>query len=196
MKIGDAPRPEPGPGGGIRALLGRLPVRLLLAALSGLLCWAMMYLELPGGLLLEGGIFGTLVLVPFIAAPRHRIGRALALIAGGAVIHQIVVKLAANGYDDHLRDQAAIIVSGLLGALLVTALTVLAAPMRPGWKTGLKLWVCVAASGIVGSLPLALLWAQDDWSSLSFAFTYVLWQVLVCASLRLGSQPLSPNSRS
>jgi hypothetical protein len=196
QKTGDARGPEPRPGQGVPALLGRLQGRLLLAALSGLLAWAIMDWELTGALLLDGGIFGALVLVPFIAVPRHRIMRALALVAGGAVIHQIVVGLAANGYDNHLRDQPAIILSGLLGALLAAALTVLVAPLRPGWKTGWKLWVCVAASGIVGSLPLSLLWGRVDGSSLSFAATYVLWQVLVCASLRLGSQPPSPDCRS
>ena len=71
QKSGDAREPEPGPGRGIRALLGALQGRLLLAALSGLLGWAIMYRELPGGMLLAGALFGALVLMPVIAAPRH-----------------------------------------------------------------------------------------------------------------------------
>jgi hypothetical protein len=167
-------------------------MRLLLAALSGLLSsLSSIYLPLPSdyGHLLEGGVFGALVLVPFVGAVRWRIGRAIVLVAGGMAINFLAINLAIYLHDAlaaHEHLWTAITPSGLFGALLVAALTQVVAPLRAGWK----LWAYVSVAGIAGGLLFSLPPVSNLGDAVPIA-GYVGWQVLVCAALYFGSERLA-----
>jgi hypothetical protein len=156
----------------------------LLAVLSGLSTWPTASIPWPQDErnLLSGGLFGVLVLVPFLESPRAQIGRALALVAGGMAIHFIAVKLAVSLVWQHVPLGIAVAVAGLLGALLVAALTQAAVPLRAGWK----LWVYAGVAGIAGGLLLNL--ALDTNRDAAVAAGYAAWQVLVCLSLQAGAR--------
>lgn len=161
-----------------------LQARLGLAALSGSLVWPLQQLPLPweGATVLSGALFGALVLMPFLAAAHTQIGRALALVAGGAAIHLVCLKLAASLYGGALGPDLAIMASGLIGALLAAALTCLVVPLAAGWL----LWVCVGAAGLAGGFLVAR-WGLGTRLALLWMAAYAAWQMLVCAALYFGT---------
>jgi hypothetical protein len=127
------------------------------------------------------------VLVPFLAPDRWSIGRVLALIAGGMLIHSMSVRLAGHLYRAstlHAPLWVAFTTAGIAGALLVAVLGRAVIPLRAGWT----LWAHAAGAGLVGGLLLglpSLLHQGQVWSG-----GFVAWQVLVCAALCLaGARP-------
>lgn len=73
------------------------PTRLLLTVISGASYWplsAVVVFASGPHLGLTGGIFGLLVLVPFIEAESRRIARALALVVASIGIHTLSFMLA------------------------------------------------------------------------------------------------------
>jgi hypothetical protein len=134
------------------------------------------------GYVSTGVAFGALVLVPFLPARRGRIASVIALLAGSILSYALVVELATEGYGPaNLDDDASIVVSGLLGAVLVGALTKFVVPLRTsGW-----FWLGVPAAGLFGGLVFALVWdSSNDVLSLS---GYLVWQVAVCLALYSGT---------
>jgi hypothetical protein len=164
-------------------------LRLLLAALSGVLAGlAMERLSWPQAYrsLLQGGLFGALVLVPFLGAVPGRFGRALALVVGGMAIQVASVRIATSLYGlpaVHARPWLAFAAAGLAGALLVAALVTAVAPGRAGWR----LWALVPSAGLAGGLLLA--WPLLTHQGIVWLHGFTAWQVLVCLALWLGSQP-------
>lgn len=168
------------------ALLHKRPLlRALLALLSGLSLLPLLYLGgldglggLPFGLLLTGGVFGALVLVPFIEAPQRRLLRALALVAAAALIHWGAVRLTAY-LDRHVHGPpaygaAAVIcgVPGLTAALLCALLTVYLAPLR----SAVKVIAATSAAGFVGALAFVF--------PVPFGVSgYIIWQLVVFLAL-------------
>lgn len=164
------------PRGRVLALWRELPkLRTLLVLVSGLSMLPLLArVALPYGVLVAGAVFGALVLVPFIEAPRARLLRALALVAGAALIHWGSVRLGAS-LDQHLQGgygAAAVIcgVPGLTGALLCALLTALVAPLRP-------VWTVVAVTSVAGFFG-----AQAFFFALPLG-GYLLWQLLVFLAL-------------
>jgi hypothetical protein len=145
-----------------------------------------MNLPLPLDLraLLQGAVFGGLVLVPFLAPDRWRIGRVLMLLAGGMLIHYLSVRLTGHLYGAsalHAPLWVVFTTAGIAGALLVAALGRAVLPLRAGWT----LWTHTALAGLAGGLLLglpSLLHQGQVWSG-----GFVAWQVLVCAALCLES---------
>jgi hypothetical protein len=172
------------------------PIRLLLAALSGLL--AGLVLALPWTLelrsLLQGAVFGALVLVPFLRPVRWRLARAVVLVAGGMAIQLIAVRLTVHLYTHPLAGAhphlwVAITLAAIAGALLVAALAQAAIPL-PG---GSQLWAPVGLAGLLGGLALGLPPALG--MSAGWTFGLVIWQVLVCAALYVGGMHLPSHTR-
>ena len=122
--------------------------------------------------------FGALVLVPFVPATRRRIGSAIALVAGSILSYALVVEFALEAYGPaNLDDTTSIVVSGVLGAVLVGALTKLVVPLR----TSAWFWLAVPVAGLLGGFYFASVWESDnDAVSLS---GYLVWQVAVCLAL-------------
>lgn len=175
-----------------------LPKRVLLAAVSGASVWLVH--EALDGLpeaweafdsqyatyVPVGAIFGALVLVPFLPVWRQRIGAVAALVLGSIVIYGLVAELALNQYGPlSLEYELAIVVSGLLGALLVGALAKVAVPLRAaGW-----FWGAIAGAGLIGGLVFS--WAWSTGGDARMTVGYVAWQVLVCLALGSGAPPTS-----
>jgi hypothetical protein len=167
------------------------PLRLLLAALSGLLCGLVPALALPRDLssLLQGAIFGALVLVPFLGSVRWRTARAVVLVAGGMAIQLMAVRLALHLYihgpfASPVRLWSAVTPAALAGALLVAALGSAVIPLY----ADSRFWALATLAGLAGGLLLGLpsgLGAGPAWS-----FGMVAWQMLVCAALCCGRKPL------
>jgi len=169
-----------------------LPLRLLLAAIAGLLVWPAVLagnwlggrlprLLLDYGPLCGGAVFGLLVLVPFIApAARHRVLRGAALVLAGAVIYALAVRSAVDGYGLPIAGRAAVSISGVLGALLSAAAASAIAPLSPRPR----LWPYCAVSGLLGGLVVAA--ALDAESDLVVAAAHAVWEVLVCLALVVG----------
>jgi hypothetical protein len=126
--------------------------------------------------------FGALVLVPLLPAKRQRIGSVIALVAGSILTYALVVELAVESYGPaNLGDDASIVVSGVLGAVLVGALTKFVVPLRTsGW-----FWLAVPVAGLFGGFFFSMVWNSDnDAVSLS---GYLVWQVAVCLALYSGA---------
>jgi len=126
--------------------------RVLLAALSGWLAWLAGSAPFPltGRAVLQGAVFGALVLVPFLGPGRGRAVRAAALLAGSVAIQLTALNLAL-----HLATLGplpfAITAAAIAGALLVAALAQAAIPLRATWP----LWPLAAAAGLLGGLVLS-----------------------------------------
>jgi hypothetical protein len=146
------------------------------------------------GHLLTGGIFGAMVLVPFLTNRSVRNPRASVLVAGGAVIHVAAFWLAVHEFmhlspplgKGPLEGAAAMITStattGIIAALLVAALLELVSPAR----VGLKLWAYAFVAGAIGGLVMGISW---NWNML---VGYTTWQMLVCSALYFGRKARAP----
>jgi len=157
------------------------PIRLALAGLSGVLSGLALYLPLPQDLrsLLQGAVFGSLVLVPFL--PRQRWGgaRSMALIAGGGAIQLAAVRIARYlVLSGHAHLLTAITGTGVAGALLVGLLARALFLAHAGWR----LWAAVSAAGLLAGVLLGSLPAH---AGPAWLLGLVVWQVLVCAALCL-----------
>jgi hypothetical protein len=159
------------------------PVRMALALLSGLSVWPLMSVltgREPLNLLLTGGVFGALVLVPFIESSRARLARVLGLVAGAALIHWGAVMLAIFlDLDLKLPKLAVYAIPGLVGALLAALLTAGVAPLPRAYPAVTAGSLAGLAGGVVfGITPESDFWVWGD---------YIAWQVLVCLGLHFGS---------
>jgi hypothetical protein len=166
--------------------------RLSLAVASALLLWPLgFFLDAvdPVGfgsdwLLafgLVGGLFGVLVLVPFMRGKAWWQARVIGLVLGSIFIYQLVVELAVEQYGPlDLGSDYAIVVSGVLGALLVGVLTQTLAPFR----APVRLWIYLAVAGAVGGFVFGLLWESSN--DLVIAAGYAAWQVPVFFALERG----------
>lgn len=175
-----------------------LPKRAVLAAVSGASVWlvheALDWLSEAWEALDSqyatyvpvGAVFGVLVLVPFLPVWRQRIGAVAALVLGSIAIYGLVVELALGRYGPlNLEYELAIVVSGLLGALLVGALARVAVPLR----TAAWFWGAVAGAGLIGGLVFS--WAWSTGGDARITVGYVAWQVLVCLALASGAPSTS-----
>jgi hypothetical protein len=174
--------------------------RLQLAALSGVLTWLAGHLPWPldGRCLLQGAVFGALVLVPWLGPVKGWAWRAAVLLAGGMVIQLMAVNLALlllahgaaftlpdAGSSSGVRLPLAIPAAGIAGALLVAAVARVVTPVRRGWR----LAALAAAAGLLGGALLASPQALPGGRMSGI----VAWQVLVCAALQLaGVRPARP----
>jgi hypothetical protein len=178
--------------------IGRLPLyaRLGLAAIAGLLgmpAVALYPASLPYKdfvLLVWAALFGILVLAPYAWNRSFRIARVLALGVASALIYYAAVKLAGNGYgvgdthDKRLGDNASLIVSGGLGALLSTAAVMLIANLR---CTVLG-WIYVLVAGVAGGAAFIIYFSSFFFLSrvqdvIAESIAHTVWQVLVCLAL-------------
>jgi hypothetical protein len=155
-------------------------VRALLTLLSGSSVWPLMDLgDSPYNVLLAGGVFGALVLVPFIAAARARLVRAGALVVGGALIHWGAVSLAIHLAGD-VPVMAVYVIPGFVGGLLSALLTALVAPLPVPWRAVALASLGGLAGGVAfGISPDFDLWGWGD---------YILWQMLVFLGLYFGTR--------
>lgn len=171
----------------------QLPFRLLLATLSGVSVWPVYYLldslmgtevgDLTDPIwdLIIGGIFGLLVLVPFVTEIRFRYFRILGLVAGSISIYALAVELAIAGYGFFdLPSNASIIVSGWLGANLVGVLAQQLTPISATWQ----LWIYLSLAGLIGGFIFSLTYLSSLMSTI--ALGYIAWQVPVCLALLSG----------
>jgi hypothetical protein len=168
------------------------PIRLVLAGLSGVLSGlALMYLPLPQDerSLLQGAVFGALVLVPFLPLQRWCGVRSIALIAGGGAIQLTAARLARYLLLSlHAHRLTAISCAGVAGSLLVGVLARTLIPLHAGWR----LWTSVTAAGLVAGVLLGSLPAH---AGPAWIFGLVAWQVLVCAALCLAAGTPRPAAR-
>ena len=137
--------------------------------------------------ILIGSIFGALVMVPFITAVQGKLYKAAGLIISSILIYAFAVELAYERYSHFYRAELLIelVVSGTLGALLVTLATVVIAPIR----ASRLLWFYSAAAGLIGGLVFfGALQAEGLWE-LDISFLgYLSWQLLVFGAMYVGSQ--------
>lgn len=166
-----------------------LSVRLLLAALSAVVAWLALLLPLPlaGRSLLQGAVFGALVLLPCLGSLRGQIGRAVVLLAGGMLIQLLAVNLALQLFKaapaiplGGVRLPFAIPAAALAGALLVAALAQGVIPVRAAGR----LWALAAAAGLGGGVLLAF---PHAWPG-GWLPGLVIWQAGVCAALHAARQ--------
>lgn len=159
-------------------------LRALLVLVSALSVLPLLYVvPPPWGNLLTGGIFGALVLAPFIEAPQARLVRGLILVAGAALIHWGAFRLTTtlDFVDEQIHAvgflAAAVIcgVPGLAAALLCAVLTTLAAPLRS--RSPRKVLALTSVAGFVGALAFLLPVPIGPISG------YILWQLLVFLAL-------------
>lgn len=157
-------------------------IRILLVVLSGASVWAVGYLlgDLLGtvSIGLVGGIFGFLVLVPFIDSKTWWYGRVAGLVVGSILIYAFVVQLAIASYGS-LDSDIAVILSGVIGALLVGLLTKLLAPLR----VSVKFWLYALLAGVFGGVCFSLLYESSE---VLVAAGYLAWQLPVFIALYLG----------
>lgn len=167
--------------------------RMLLAAVSGLASWPIMYFldrADPAGLsqgwwvgyyFSTGAAFGALVLAPFATGDRYWTLRVGSLVLGSILIWTLVGELAVEQYGPlGLSQNASVVVSGVLGALLVGVLLKLLAPLRTA--TGFCLFVAVA--GLFGGLLFSLAWESRHEAVVTSG--HIAWQVAVCIALYFG----------
>jgi hypothetical protein len=167
--------------------------RIVLALASGASLWPLAYFldwldavipvsEKVVSYVLVGGIFGALVLVPFVAGSSLRLGRTMGLVIGSILIYSLVAELAVEKYGPLQLDyDTAVVMSGLLGACLAGLLTILAAPLR----ISSLFWLYVPFAGLVGGFLFSLLWETNN--NAVIAAAYAAWQVPVCLALHGGS---------
>jgi hypothetical protein len=158
------------------------PVRLVLAVLSGLSVQPLSILfdlfNLSDTALVTGGLFGVLVLAPFVIEARSvRLLRAFGLVAAAALSHFGAVLLAMV-LAASLSRTVTCALAGLAGALLCSALTVLLAPLRRRWQSVALACLGGLAGGVVfGVTPNAYWWTTFD---------YTVWQLQVFLGLSFG----------
>ncbi len=159
--------------------------RVILAAISGLSSWSLYFVHIYLHYVLTGGIFGAFVLIPHIRSKPHRAYRAVGLVVASVLIYWVAVRLAVEQYGPlDLDYEIATVVSGIVGALLVTVATKFIAPLSVSWK----LWVYSAISGLIGGLVLDFQGVPSPglYQDLLAVLGYVIWQVLVCLALYFG----------
>jgi len=125
---------------------------------------------------LIGGLFGALVLVPFVTSNANRVFRIIVLVISSVLIYWIAVLLAINRYGP-LQIDNSVIVSGLLGAILVGIVVWLTAPLKVSWK----FWIYVPLAGLFGGIIFQVMLNNDY-----IIPQYASWQLPVCLSLHLG----------
>lgn len=159
-----------------RFLQAALPVRLGLVLLSGLSLRPLMsVLEWPFNLLVTGGVYGALVLVPFLRVPAFL--RLSALVLGGALVHWGATALAI-ALDGRVPVLVVYASAGLAGALACALMTVLLAPLQGKGKA-----IALAAlGGLLGGAAFAI----DGNSDLLIWAAYITWQLLVFLGLHAG----------
>ena len=169
------------------------PKRVLLATVSGVSAWLVYHVldwlsewwepfdSEYANYLLIGAAFGALVLVPLLPAWRQRMGAVAALVLGSIVIYGLVVELAIGEYGPlNVEHELAMVVSGLLGALLVGVLAKIVVPLR----TPVRFWAAVVGAGLIGGVVFSWAWSMDGDATIIVG--YVAWQVLVCLALAKG----------
>jgi len=166
--------------------------RILLTVSSGALIW-------PIGYLLErldpavtnspalhysliGGVFGALVLAPFVTTHSYRAVRMLGLVVASISIYSLAVSCATNQYGPlELSYETSVLASGLLGALLVGIATKLIAPLR----ISSKCWLYLSLAGLIGGFLFSH--AYDTNKNIVMALVYLGWQLPVFLALYSGS---------
>lgn len=191
------PRAQSGGPGGRHAgifIQGPLIVRLVLVMISSLSVYplAILTTRVIGDDLysfpITGGVFGVLVLVPFLAAPRARLLRAVALVVGPMFIYWGVARLSGIYFRSVLPLAAVWAIPGVAGALLCAVLTAIVAPLQ----ARLRAVVLASLGGLVGGMAFgaaAVLIRSDDSGFFGFAAwaAYIVWQLLVFLGLYFGA---------
>lgn len=166
-----------------------LYIRLLLALISASLTLPVFSLGFDVDHIMNyiiiGGIFGALVLVPFVTSRAFLAVRICILIIASIFIYWLTVQLALNEYGP-LEIENSVVVSGLLGAILVGIVVWVAAPL----KISKKFWIYVPLAGLLGGILFQVLLNNNY-----IIPQYVSWQLPVCLSLHLGCAK-NPHSNS
>ncbi len=166
-----------------------LQKRLVLVAVSAVSTWPILSFFSLGyassfeeiihyGLI--GGLFGLLILVPFVTSKSYRAARFIGLIMCGILIYRVAIAaLDISDLDDYYVIDS-VVISGVIGAILVGNATKLIAPLHVSWKY----WFYVPVAGFFGGLIFSLLLDVD--SFLAGILAYGSWQILVCLAMHYG----------
>ncbi len=168
-----------------------LPVKLLLAVISGYCMWPaselgerldnflpINLLSISWSVIFGGALFGALVMAPLITARSLRLLRIVALCFCSIVTYRIALEVAVDGPF----GRAAFAAAGLIGAELVAIAVVILAPINLSWRMFVFAGVAGAAGGeLFGHL-------YDMKGDFPAATAYAVWQILVCLALNLGAR--------
>jgi fluoride ion exporter CrcB/FEX len=120
-------------------------------------------------------------MVPFLS--RKNWFKSVLLVVSSVAIYISMTKLVVNHYGPlDLKHDYAIVLSGILGALLVGIAVMLIVPMaiRP------KYFVMLTVTGAIGGVIFS--YCIDSQSVYINSIGYICWQTLVCFSLHQGKK--------
>lgn len=169
-----------------------LPLRIVLAVVSGALCALQFRWRLDAGWMgfglldfgVPGALFGAAILCPYLAPGRRLIARALALIGASAFSYfcAMMVFLNADTWFTVAHDLAGFVLASFVGVTIVLVAARLLIPLR----VTAAIWLLGLAASLVGGFAMyaGFEWLGDTTSSNVLAFS--VWHVAACLAIHRG----------
>jgi hypothetical protein len=164
-----------------------LPLRLALAAVSGVLCallfrWNLetMWLGLGWFYYGTGGVlFGIAVLCPYLVAGPRVVLRALALIGASTLSYFCAVTIALSAEDWFSVEPAT---SFLLASFIGVTIVLVAARILIPLRVTATFWFLGLVASLVGGGAIVAGFLLAD-TTLSTILSFCLWQMLACVAI-------------
>jgi len=177
-----------------------LPARLVLAAISGVLCALLFRWRLNVGWFgfgwqdcgAAGALFGLAVLCPYLSAGRGLAMRALALIGASALSYFCAVMTVMNA--DVWFPAASVLASYLLASLIGVSIVLVATKLLIPLRVTAAFWLLGLMAGVVGGTAMYAGFEVLGDTALSTVAGFVIWHLLACLSIYRGQQ--SDDARS
>jgi len=171
-----------------------LPMRLALAAVSGVLCalhfrWSLASAWLDYGLLdfgIAGALFGVAVLCPYLIAGRGLMTRALALIGASALSYFCAVTTALNA--DAWFSVAPVLTAFLLASFIGVTIVLAAVRILIPLRVTVAFWFLGLAASLVGGAAMYAGFEVLGDTTLSTVFGFCVWHMLACIAIYRGRQ--------
>jgi transcriptional regulator with XRE-family HTH domain len=192
VDVGDlrANESEPSRGRALRLSL-ELPIRLALAAVSGVLCalqfrWSLDITRLDRvevDFVVGGALFAVAVLCPYLKAGRGLLPRALALIAASALSYFCAVMTAANA---DAWFSAAPVLGFLLASFIGVTFVLVAAKVLIPLRVTTGFWLLGLMASLVGGV--AVYAGFEVWGDTRFSNVvgFCVWHLLACMAIYKG----------
>jgi transcriptional regulator with XRE-family HTH domain len=172
-----------------------LPLRLVLAVLSGVLCALQLRWRLEAGWLgfggldfgVPGALFGLAVLCPYLRAGHRLMARALALIGASTLSYFCAVMTALNA--EAWVPGTPFVVAFLLGSLIGVAIVLVAARFLIPLRVTAAFWSLGFVASLVGGAAMYAgfeILGDSTWSTIA---GFCVWHVAACLAIHRGRQP-------